>query len=186
MSAHAVEEGAADDDLAADAGPEGAHRLRVLGDVGETGLREVAGEAAQVDRLADDADADQVGTRRLQRFLDRVGVAARQVAEGEDGDPLAVELVADHHRIDALGELVRAAQFAADLIGAVAGVLEVAGEAALEVLAGVVEGVAAELGTDQDPDREREEDGDEGDRVIARAVAHWTGSLVAMQGGMPL
>ena len=186
LTAHLVEQGAADDDLAADAGPERRHRLGVLGDVGETGLREVGGEAAQVDGLADDADADQAGAGRLQGFLDRIGIAARQVPESEDGDSLAVELVADHHRVDALRELVGAAEFAADLVGAFAGVLEVAGEAALEVLAGVVEGVAAELGADQDPDREREEDGDEGDRVVARAVAHWRGSLDAMQGRTPL
>ena len=61
-----------------------------------------------------------------------------------------------------------------------------AGLTPLGDLPGVVEGVAAELGADQDPDREREEDGDEGDRVVARAVAHWRGSLVAMQGRTPL
>ena len=54
-----------------------------------------------------------------------------------DADPLAPELVADQDRVDAVGELVGAAQFAAELVGAVAGVLEVAGEAVLEVLAGV-------------------------------------------------
>ena len=52
-----------------------------------------------------------------------------------------------------------------------AGVLEVAGEALLEVLLGVGEDVAAEPGADQDADREREEDRDQRGRVVAGAIA---------------
>ena len=79
----------------------------------------------------------------------------------EQPDPPALELVADQDRVDAFGELVRAAQFAAELLGAVAGVLQVSDEALLEVPARVAEGVAAELGADQDADRERDEDRDQ-------------------------
>ena len=95
-----------------------------------------------------------------------------QLADREQPDPPPVELVADQDRVDAFGELVGAAQFAAELLGAVAGVLQVADEALLEVLARVAEGVAAELGADQDADREREEDRDQRYRVVARAVTH--------------
>ena len=44
----------------------------VFVDVGEAGLREVAGERVQVDRLADDADADQPRPGRPERVLDRI------------------------------------------------------------------------------------------------------------------
>ena len=58
-------------------------------DVGEAGLGEVAGEAAEVDRLAHDPDADQLRPGRPERVLDRAGDVARQAAEGDDRDPLA-------------------------------------------------------------------------------------------------
>ena len=123
VAAHLLDQGAAADHLAADADAEGALRVRVLGDVGEAGLREVAGQPPHVDRLADDADADQARPGRPERFLDRVGDPARQVADREQPDPPAVELVADQDRVDAFGELVGAAEFAAQLLGAVTGVL---------------------------------------------------------------
>ena len=87
-------------------------------------------------------------------------------------DPLAGQPVADQHRVDAFGEFVGAPQLAAQLVGPGARVLEVADEAVLEVPAGVVEGVAAELGADQDPDRQGEEDRDQRGGVVARAVTH--------------
>jgi hypothetical protein len=61
---------------------------------------------------------------------------------------------------------------AAQRLGPLAGVLEVSGQALLEVSAGVVDGVAAEGGADHHPDREGEEDRDQRCRVVARAVAH--------------
>ena len=87
-------------------------------------------------------------------------------------DPLALQPVAGQHRVDAVGELVGAAQLAVQLVGPRAGVLEVADEAALEVPAGVGQRVAAELGADQDPDRQREEDRDQRGGVVAGAVTH--------------
>jgi hypothetical protein len=42
----------------------------------------------------------------------------------------------------------------------------------LEVLARVGQGVAAELGADQDPDRQGEEYGDQRGRVVSGAVSH--------------
>ena len=87
-------------------------------------------------------------------------------------DPLALQLIAHQRRVDAVGELVGPAQLAAQLVGPLARVLEVAGEARLEVLAGVGQRVAAELGADQDADREGEENRDQRGRVVARAVTH--------------
>ncbi len=144
-----------------DAGAEFSQRFFVAADVGEAGLRKLAAEAAEVDRLAHDADADQVRPGRAERFLDRRAGAARQVAERDHADPLAGQPFAHQRRVDAAGEFVGAGQFAVQFVGPFARVLEVAGEALLEVLARVGQRVAAELGADQDPDREGEEDGDQ-------------------------
>ena len=59
------------------------------------------------------------------------------------------------------------AELPGQLVGAAAGVVKVGGEALLEVLAGVGDDVVAELGADQDADREREEDGRKRGGVIA-------------------
>ncbi len=161
MTAHAVEQVAAANQLAADAGAEFRQRFFVAADLGEAGFRQHAAEAAEIDRLAHDADTDHVCPGRPQRFLDRRAGVAWQVAQRDHPDPLAGKAFAHQRRVDAAGEFVGAAQFAVQFVRPFAGVLEVAGEALLEVLARVGEGVATELGPDQDPDREGEEDGDQ-------------------------
>jgi hypothetical protein len=75
-------------------------------------------------------------------------------------------------RIDPAGEFIGASQAAVQFVGPRPRVLEVAGEAVLEVLARAGQRVTAELGADQDPDREGEEDGDQRGRVISGAVSH--------------
>ena len=143
--------------------------------VGEAGLGEIAGETVGVDRLAHDPHADQVRTGRRQGLLDRAVDVAGQIAEGDQADPAPAQPVAHQDRVDPAGELVGPTEFAAQLVGAFARVLEVAGEAVLEVLARVGERVAAELGADQDPDREGEEDRDQRRGVVASAVTHRPG-----------
>src|SRR5680860_265614 len=149
-----------------------ANGARDAGHVGEAGLGQVGGEVAGVDRLAHDPDPDQPPAGRLQGLLDRAVDVTRQVAEGDQADPPAAQPVADEDRVDASGELVRPAQLAAQLVGLLTRILEVAGEALLEVLAGVVDRVAAEHGADHDPNRQGEKDRDQRGGVVARAVAH--------------
>ena len=84
----------------------------------------------------------------------------------------SLQPVTGQHRVDLFVEFVGLAEFAAQVVGARAGVLEVADQALLEVLARFGQRVAAELGADQDPDREGEEDRDQGGCVVASAVAH--------------
>ncbi len=125
-----------------------------------------------VDRLADDSDRDEPASGRAESVIDRTRYLPREAADRDDPDPVPPQVVADQRRIDLIGEGVGLAEFGAQFLGVVARVLEVPGQALLEVLAGVVDRVAAEGGPDDDADREGEEDRDQRGRVVARAVAH--------------
>ena len=131
----------------------------------------------EVGGLPHDPHRDKPGAGRLERVLDRGGDVARQVTEREDPDPASGQLVPDEHRVDPLAELVRVAELGGELVGLLAYVSEVACQALLEVAAGAGDDVVAELGPDQDPDREREEDRRERCDVVARAVAHKGGRV---------
>src|SRR5215213_2012169 len=98
MAANLVQQLPADDELTADADPERVLRVRVAGDVGEARLREVVSEALDVDRLADDADADQAASGGRERLFDRVGDAVRQLTDRDQPDAPPVEPVADEGR----------------------------------------------------------------------------------------
>ena len=169
---HQFGQGAADHDLPPDPGAQFDHLLRFGRQFGEARVGEFFGQAGGVDRLAHHPDADQLRPGRPERFFDRRGDFARQVAEGDQGDLLALQPVAGQHRVDLFVEFFGLAEFAAQVFDPRAGVLEVADQAVLEVLARFRQRVAAELGADQDPYREGEEDCDQRGCVIARAVAH--------------
>src|SRR5215210_722988 len=177
LAADPLEQRAPDDDLPADARPQRLEGVRVRLDVGEAGVLELAAQIIQVRRLADDADRHQLRPRRLPRRLDVARDPVGQTAQPDHADPPPLEASADQNRIDALGEVLRAAELAAEVVGPFPRRLQVAREALLEVLAGAGDDVVAELGADQDADREREEHGSEGGRVVAGAVPHSAGSL---------
>jgi hypothetical protein len=172
VAAHPVEQRATADQLATGAAAEGRQHVFASPDGGEARLRELVGDSAEVDGLAHDADPDQPRPGRAEHVLDRGGRFSGQVAEGDDADASAGQTVAHQRRVDAAGEFVGAGQFLAQFVGPLTRVLEVAGQALLEVPARAGQRVAAELGADQDADGEGEEDRDQRGRVVSGAVTH--------------
>ncbi len=151
VAAHDLRQGPADHQLATQALAQRGQLIAVRFQVEEASLGEVVGQPVEVDRLAHDPDRDQVRPGRRQLLLDRGGDVARQPAEGDQSDPPALQQVAGQRRVDAFGEFVRVAEFAAQLVGLFAGVLEVADEAALEVSCGFRSGRRRRTRPDQVP-----------------------------------
>ena len=72
---------------------------------------EVAGQAAEVDRLPHHPHAHQAPAGRGKRFLDGSGDISRQASERDQPEPFSKQAVAHEHRIDPAGELIGVPEF---------------------------------------------------------------------------
>ena len=128
--------------------------------------------AFEVGRLADDRDLGELGAGGLDRVLDGVRDPGVEAAQGDQRDALAAQPAADDRREHRLVEVALGPELALQRVDLRRPRVEVGLQAPLEVVGGAGDDVGAEPDADQDPDREREEDGGQRGRVVASRVPH--------------
>ena len=160
------------DELVAELAAELLELLRVTVDAIELGVLELLRERLGVGRRPDHRDLGQARPRRLEHRLGVPDDIGGKPADRDQADVVLAQPAVDQRRVGGLAEVALGVELRIEVVGLGAGVVEVALETLLERFRRARDDLVSEVDPDQDPDRQRQEDGRERRRVVTRAIAH--------------